>query len=51
MHFFFVSHGPPYGTERVRTGLLSATEVAKREDNAVKVLLTGDSRVSAAEGQ
>jgi uncharacterized protein involved in oxidation of intracellular sulfur len=51
MKTLFVLNDPPYGTERSYNGLRLAGSLAKREGDAVRVFLIGDSAACAKRGQ
>lgn len=51
MKTLFILNDPPYGTERSYNGLRLATALARREGEAVRLFLMGDSAAVAKSGQ
>jgi uncharacterized protein involved in oxidation of intracellular sulfur len=50
-NFLFILNGPPYGNEHSFNGLRLADNLARHEDNEVKVFLIGDAAACAKRGQ
>lgn len=51
MKTLFILNDPPYGSERSYNALRLAGALAKRENEAVRVFLTGDAAACAKAGQ
>lgn len=51
MKTYFIINDPPYGTERAYNALRLAANLAKREEEEVKVFLVGDAASCAKKGQ
>ncbi len=51
MKTYFILNDPPYGTERAYNALRLAANLAKREDEQVKLFLVGDAASCAKKAQ
>ena len=51
MKTLFILNDPPYGTERSYNALRLAIQLAKREDQQVRIFLIGDAAACAKRGQ